>query len=130
MSRIDRRVTAAAIFALVAPACVARSTSGSGSSRQAIATSPRLVTQHDLRPLGTLPLDDALRRVRPELLQFRGQAVNVYVDGQPSSQIDLHYLRADIVAKVRLLSPVEARMEYGPILGIGPILDVRLHSPR
>ena len=78
--------------------------------------------------MGDMALDDALLRLRPELLRWHGQRVIVFVDGHPASSVDLHSVRAHHVARVRLLSPVEAAIEYGALVGVVPILDVRLRS--
>lgn len=127
MSSFDRRTIVGAILVLGAAACVAPS--ATVSSKSSLRSSTRLVTQQELEPLGVLALDEALLRVRPELLRYHGQSVRVYVEGRPATSLDLHALNAEGVARVRLLSPVEAAVEYGSLSGFGPILDVRLRAP-
>ncbi len=124
----DRRVIAGAILVLLATACVVPSTSASRSSTPAFRASPRLLTQQELEPLGNIGLDDALLRLRPDLLRYHGRSVSVYIDRHPAIWTDLHGLRADRVTRIRLLSPVEAAIEYGVLAGGEPILDVRLRS--
>jgi hypothetical protein len=126
-----RCIAVGALTALTtAGACVAPSVSVSGTPQQPLRTSPRIVTIGDLDRFADLPLDAALLRVRPELLRFRNQAPLVYVDGRPASGAELRDFTAGAVASVRLLTPVEAALEYGSLYGTGPVLDVRLRRVR
>ena len=131
MSSMLHRIAVAALTTLTtAGACVAPTVSVSGTAQQPLRTSPRIVTTSDLDRFADLPLDVALRRVRPELLRFRNQAPLVYVDGRPASGAELHDFTAGAVASVRLLTTVEAALEYGSLYGTGPVLDVRLRRVR
>ena len=132
MFRSTRRIALG--FTLVtlttAGACVAPSLSVSGTAQQPLRTSPRLVTTGDLERFADLPLDAALLRVRPEFFRARQQAPLVYIDRRPASSGELHDFTAAAVASVRLLTPVEAAIEYGALYGTGPVLDVRLRRIR
>jgi hypothetical protein len=77
--------------------------------------------------LSDLPADEALARLRPDLLrpEWRGRAVEIYIDGRPASILMLHELRATDVAEARLLSPEEARLEFGAPAS-NPILRITL----
>ncbi len=97
--------------------------------REALTASPRLLTARELAPLGDTRLDDAMMRVRPELFYYRGREAAIYLDGRPASRSDLHALSANAVARVRMLSPGEAALEYGTFIGVEPILDVRSRRP-
>jgi hypothetical protein len=130
MSRLDRRAAAVLFASFTASACVAPSMSTPSSSPSPLHTSPRLVTHDGLESYGDMPLDDALRRIRPELFRYRSSPALIYIDRRPASGAELHGLRADMVASVRLLSPVEAALEYGALYGTGAILDVRLRRFR
>ena len=127
LPRFGHRAIAGAVSILIGTACVHPAASTPTSSRRAFSASSRLLTQQELEPLGTVSLDDALLRLRPELLRYHGRTVSVYINGRPAVWFDLHGLRADGVARVRLLSPVEAAIEYGAF-SAEPILDVRLRS--
>ena len=130
MFRLDHRRTAALVFAFSAGACGPRSSAVIVPTAAALHSSPRLVTHEGLASLGRMPLDDALRRIRPELLRYRNTSVAIYIDRRPASGAELHELTADMVARVQLLSPVESALEYGPLYGGGAILDVRIRRVR
>jgi hypothetical protein len=128
-TRAHHAVVVVSIAALCAAACVAPHPLAAGSRRHVLTASPRLLTERELAPFGTTRLDDALVRIRPELLHYRGLETLIYLDGFPASRSELHALSANIVARVRLLSRVEAALEYGPVVGVEPILDVRTRRP-
>ncbi len=53
----------------------------------------------------------------------------MFLDGHRALWTEVEGIPANAVASVRLLSPVEAATEYGPLSGVDAILDVRLHHP-
>jgi len=116
--------TGVALAALGAAACVGSSSSVQRPAPQPVSDSPRLLTERDMVPFADMSLEAALTRTRPELLRYRGQRPTLFVDGRLASWEELRDLRADRVSKVRLLSPVEAAIEYGAFQ-LEPILDVR-----
>jgi hypothetical protein len=128
-SRAHHAVVVVSIAALCSTACVATHPLTAGARRDVLTASPRLLTERELAPFGTTRLDDALVRVRPELLRYHGRETLIYLDGFPASRSDLHALSANTVARVRLLSRLEAALEYGGIVGVEPILDVRTRRP-
>lgn len=130
MSSSSRRLIVAILTVLTTGACVAPTVSVTPTTVSPLRTSPRLVSAGDLDRFADLPLDAALLRLRPELLRVRPNAPLVYVDGRPASGAELHDFRAGVVASVRLLTPVEAAIEYGSLYGGGPVLDVRLRRVR
>lgn len=130
MSNMRRRIAVVVLTALTTGACITPSVTVSSSTPPPLRGSPRLVTTGDLERFADLPLDAALLRVRPELLRIRPVAPLLYVDGRPASAGELHDVTAGAVASVRLLTPVEAALEYGSLYGTGPVLDVRLRRIR
>jgi hypothetical protein len=129
------RVTRAAFVVSVAAAggltaCTGVHPVRTGAARtDVLRASPRLLTQRDLAPLGNIRLDDAVMRVRPELFYYHGREAAIYLDGHPASRSELHALSASGVVSVRMLSPGEAALHYGAIVGVEPILEVRTRRP-
>jgi hypothetical protein len=128
------RVTRAAFVVSVAvagglTACTGVHPVRAGAGTDVLRASPRLLTQRDLAPLGSMRLDDAVMRVRPELFSYHGREAAIYLDGHPASRSELHALTASSVVSVRMLSPGEAALHYGAIVGVEPILEVRTRRP-
>jgi hypothetical protein len=112
-----------AVVALALAAC-ARSPSVPRPARQPVCDSRRALTERDMARFADMSLEAALMRARPEILRYHGQKPTLFVDGRVGSWDELRELRADRVWTVRLLSPVEAAMEFGAFQ-VEPILDVR-----
>lgn len=112
--------------------CAACATSRADRIRSAIearatVADSRTIVSAELSPWPDMPLDDALERVRPDLVRrvFRDQPVAVYIDRQPSSFAELHGLPARTVLDVHLMTTSEAQAEYGFFIA-QPVLAVRL----
>ena len=111
-----RRVTAIAAALVVATACAPHSTSANRTGQH------NLITAEELTRAGDVSLYEALRQLRPAMLQshggqgvMSGQApVQVYVGSEQMEGIDhLRVIAARTVRQVQFLEPQQANARFG-----------------
>lgn len=111
-----RKATMIAVALVVAAACAPHSTSGGRTGQH------NLITAEELARAGDVSLYEALRQLRPAMLQshggqgvMSGQApVQVYVGSEQMEGIDhLRVIAARTVRQVQFLEPQQANARFG-----------------
>jgi hypothetical protein len=142
--RPSRALAALPLLALLAAACGAPARTGAYEApvpaSRSTASSYTIVTSGELADFERgRSLYDALRHLRPLLLQPQGTSFGrtaggapmVYLDGVRMGDVgSLASLPASQVVEVRFLRPSEARIRLGPEHGAGAIMVRTRGSPR
>lgn len=122
-----------AILGVVLLASVGCSTGGGGGESEAVTSSTRnLITEADLEGMDQLSAYEAIRRLKPTWLRYRGQSVllgpgreglRIYVDGTYFGDAEtLGNLRVQNVQEIRFLDARQATLRFGTGHTVGAIL--------
>ena len=112
---------------LMSLACASAPSGGSAAVR----TSRDVILEDEIVTSGARTAMDAIRRLRPQMLQGRGvretQEIAVYIDGNRTegTRADLEQIPASQVKEIRYLNGQDATQRFGANHGAGAILVTR-----
>jgi hypothetical protein len=136
MARHSSKALAWCIAALMSLACASApsstpSTVAPSGSATASRTSRDVILADEIATSGARTAMDAIRRLRPQMLQGRGvretNEIAVYIDGNRTegTRADLEQIPASQVKEIRYLNGQDATQRFGANHGAGAILVTR-----